>query len=280
MGNILDVIKTELSKGKMVMLVTIVDSEGSTPRGKGAMMLVGKEGLISGTIGGGSIEKEAIEEAKVLLEKKENANRHYELKLDGQAEFKMACGGAVDVEFLYIDDISKVSVELPKQNRAVIFGGGHVSRALVKVLSSVEFECVVVENRPEFADLSKFDGVSNVILADYKDIENSIELKDDDYVIIMTHGHVHDLDVLSQVLKRNVSYVGVMGSRKKIAFVNDSLRKEGMDEEKIASVHTPIGLKIGAVTPEEIAVSVAAECIMVRAINRGVDDNKICPSLR
>ncbi|MDD6160916.1 MAG: XdhC family protein [Oscillospiraceae bacterium] len=166
---------------------------------------------------------------------------------------------------------------LPIGERAVVFGGGHVAQALVPLLAGVGFRCTVFENRPEFALRSRFPAAEQIVLGDYRAIGDSVELEESDFLIVMTHGHVHDFEIQEQLLRKRYAYVGVMGSRKKIAAVNARLVEAGIPREALERVHTPIGLNIGAVTPEEIAVSVAAECIAVRAQLRGIKKGTGCP---
>lgn len=166
---------------------------------------------------------------------------------------------------------------LATKQRVILCGGGHVAQSLVPVLASVDFQVTVVETRPEFARKELFPLAKEVLLVDYTALESYIALKPSDFFVIMTHGHVHDYTLQEQLLRKEYAYIGVMGSKRKIASVNERLTAAGICQEKIASVHTPIGVTIGAVTPAEIAISVAAECISVRAALRKKTVS-ICPS--
>ena len=152
--------------------------------------------------------------------------------------------------------------------RALILGAGHIARALVPLLRTVGFRPVVLDDRPGFATAENFPQADDTICAAFTPLEDSVTLTPEDYVVIMTNGHEHDFQCEVQVLRRETAYVGVIGSRKKTAYVNRRLREAGIPEEKIAFVHTPIGTAIKAVTPEEIAVSIAGEMICVRATRR------------
>lgn len=295
------------------MLITIIKRSGSTPRGLGAQMLVGKNGRITGTIGGGAIEKEAID---LAMERTESFSKDFVLNLN-DTSLNMACGGEVKLHFLYMEKIlfqetintinsqiesenpgfmvldtilnnitfskeavnkeNVYSLPIPVPDRVIIFGGGHVSQALVPVLSNVGFKCIVVECREELADKTNFPMAYDVICCDYEKVEKYICLKSDDYMVIMTHGHTHDYDCLERLLRKDYAYVGVIGSRRKKAVVNEKLLNAGIPEEKINMVHAPIGLPIGAITPEEIAISITAEIIRVRALRRGQTGEKVCP---
>ncbi|MDL2294392.1 XdhC family protein [Ruminococcaceae bacterium OttesenSCG-928-D13] len=144
-------------------------------------------------------------------------------------------------------------------------GGGHVSQELVPLLSRVGFRCVVFDDRPEFTTEALFPDAVARITGDFENIAASLEIGPGDYVTVMTRGHSYDLEVQRQVLARPSAYVGVIGSRSKIAAVNKRLLEAGVPQREIDRVHTPIGLPIKAQTPAEIAVSIAAEMILIRA---------------
>ena len=147
-------------------------------------------------------------------------------------------------------------------------GGGHIAKALTPILASVDFRVVVMYERPEFAANGRFPRASQVVCGDFGRLDGVFTFRENDYAVVVTSGHVHDFEVEEQLLRKELAYVGVIGSRKKTAAVNEKLRAAGITEDQLAKVHTPIGLAIGAVTPEEIAVSIAAEMIAVRAERR------------
>lgn len=157
---------------------------------------------------------------------------------------------------------------LSQTGRVYLFGGGHVGQALVPVLSAVDFRVTVFDNREELATPEHFPAAESVIFGDYDHIFEKLTLHESDYAVIMTPGHQSDFALLEQVLRRPLRYVGCIGSRQKIARTQQLLREAGISEERILSVHSPIGLSIGAQTPAEIAVSIAAEMIQCRASNR------------
>ena len=146
-----------------------------------------------------------------------------------------------------------------------IFGGGHVSQALCKTLSLTEFNVVVYENNEKFADIALFDGVKKVVKAEFTEINDNINITENDYCVVLTRGHESDNQVLRQIMSKHPSYLGVIGSKKKVAFMQKHLLSCGFSKEDIESVHSPIGLSIGAVTPAEIAVSITAELIKHRS---------------
>ena len=152
-----------------------------------------------------------------------------------------------------------------RAGRVYLFGGGHVGQALVPVLAKVGFRVTVLDNREALAKKETFPAAEEVIFADFGHINEKVSLTADDYVVIMTPGHQGDYTVLEQVLRTKTRYVGCIGSRHKIARTQQLLREAGISEEAIAGVHSPIGLPIGAETPEEIAIIIAAEMIRCRA---------------
>lgn len=162
-----------------------------------------------------------------------------------------------------VDGFFATPVAIPV--RAIVFGGGHVGRAAIAALAQVGFACTLFECRSEFAKAEDFPDAEQIILGDYEDIASSLSFDERDYVFIMTYSHAFDYAILEQALRQPLAYVGFMGSRRKIAVARQRLLDAGVSEELLDTVHMPIGLDIKAETPEEIAVSVAAECILHRA---------------
>lgn len=165
----------------------------------------------------------------------------------------------------------QVRLPLPIGERAFIFGAGHCAQALAPLLNTVGFRVTVFDEREEYANRAAFPTAEQVIVGDYTKLSDYITFGEGDYIVIMTSGHSYDLEVQDQVLRGDFAYVGVIGSRRKTATVNRKLLDRGVPEEAIARVHTPIGTAIKAVTPEEIAVSIAGEMIYERAVRREAD---------
>jgi len=145
-----------------------------------------------------------------------------------------------------------------------IFGAGHVSQYISKIAKLVDFYVVIIDDRTEFANKERFPEADEIIVNDFGDIFNNLNFTGNEFVTIVTRGHAYDADVLRETLKRNVRYVGMIGSKRKVKIILDYMRKCGIDEGAIESVHAPIGLSINAETPQEIAVSIVAELIKVR----------------
>lgn len=157
------------------------------------------------------------------------------------------------------------SVPAVKAGRVYIFGGGHVSQALVPAIAAVGFRPVVYDDRPEFTAPELFPQAEATFCGSFEELAQHVTITPDDYVVIMTRGHQADYEVLTQTLRSRAKYLGCIGSKKKLALCRDRLLKAGFTAEEYAGVHAPIGLAIGAETPPEIAVSVTAELIAVRA---------------
>jgi len=157
------------------------------------------------------------------------------------------------------------SEPLTKAERVYVFGGGHISRELTPLLSHLGFSCFVFDCLPEFSNRELFPAAAGIVLGDFDNISASVDITEKDYVVIMTRGHSFDFTVLAQALRLKPYYIGVIGSRAKFAAVSKKLHEQGFSQEEIENVHTPIGIDIKADTPAEIAVSIAAELVMVRA---------------
>ena len=187
-------------------------------------------------------------------------------------ENELICGGSMDVELILVagkcDEIRNMILELTRQHgkkKVYIFGGGHVARALVPILAKVEFAPVVYESREEFAGKELFPDAEEVICSGFDNISREVKLTSGDYAAIMTRGHSDDYKVLKQILSTDVEYIGLMGSRTKRKILFEKLEDDGFSYEDIDRIHNPIGLDIGSETPEEIAISIAAELIAIRA---------------
>lgn len=270
-------LKETVEKEGEAVLATVTESRGSVPRKTGARMIVGREGRIFGTIGGGLLEYQAEQTAKTVIQKKESCFGDCDLSGTQAAEEGMICGGTLRVHYQYLGkgmpDLEKTMEKLRqeyecalKSGKVYIFGGGHVSQALVPVLASVGFRCVVLEDREEFLQKELFPGAWEVRRVCNDRISETVKIREEDYVCILTRGHKDDMIIQAQVLQTKASYIGVIGSRRKAAAVAAALKeKYHISSEELKRVHTPIGLPIGAETPAEIAVSIAAELIRCRA---------------
>ncbi len=243
-----------LARGEAVALVTVVGAHGSTPQRVGARMLVYEDGRTIGTIGGGCYEQDAFGKARLALQTGRPTLAHYDLNDDFAQEQGLICGGQMDV---FIDPIAPTP-------RVCIIGAGHVGFHTAHLAASVGFRVVVVDDRASFADAARFPTAERVDVADIPDWLRSAEIGPRDYLVIVTRGHREDLDALRAALARDTAYVGLIGSKAKIARLCARLGIEGLDASQLSRLHAPIGLDLGAISPEEIAVSIVAELIAHR----------------
>jgi len=243
-----------LDKGELAALVTIVAATGSTPQRVGAKMLVFPDGRLIGTIGGGCYENDAFWKAREAITTRKPQLVHYELDDDFAQETGLICGGQMSV---YIEPIEP-SPEL------YVIGAGHVGYHLGTMAQEVGFQVHVVDDREKFASRERFPNATEVVTEDIPAWLERTKLPAHAYVVIVTRGHTNDLDALRALAPRELRYVGLIGSRAKVARISDQLLSEGMAPEVLTQVHAPIGLEIGAVSPQEIAVSILAELIAVK----------------
>ena len=333
MKEIFEILLERCLKGKPTMLVTIVANTGSAPRGVGASMIVGKKGMLKGTIGGGNLEYQATKAAQENLSAEKGEFKEYHLTKENSANLGMVCGGNVDVLFTYISSETKTRTVLetatdhlrthkpgwlilpfngmeigffskgkgligantactPGQkefidhtasvietandkcyvqrlnstSRVYIFGGGHLAQELVPMLTHIGFRCIVTDDRSDFSTKELFPDAEEVHTLSYSNLSDQYLIQQQDYIVVITRGHLGDYEVLKYSLNTPAYYIGAVGSRSKIAEINSKLRNDGFVEEDIARVTTPIGIDIKSETPAEIAISIAAQLIEKRAL--------------
>jgi len=243
-----------LERGEPAALVTIVATTGSTPQRVGAKMLVFGDGRIVGTIGGGCYENDAFWKAREAIKTRRPEVVHYELSDDFAQETGLICGGQMDV---YIEPIEP-SPEL------YIIGAGHVGFHLARLAADVGFRVHVVDDREKFANAERFPTAAEVVVDDIPAWIDRASLPAHAYAVIVTRGHTNDLEALRALAPRELRYLGLIGSRAKVARIYEALIESQTPAEVLQKVHAPIGLDIGAVTPQEIAVSILAELIAVK----------------
>jgi xanthine dehydrogenase accessory factor len=327
-----------------VVWAVIVNQSGSSPRSLGSRMLIRSDGSIVGSIGGGRLEAEALQEASSLFSHPRRSILNFRLTGKDAAETEMICGGLVDVllEPLRSDDPSvlpflyklqetvkgkrlfvtslapgaaslfrdthllveeneaafgellvgmeelkacfQAQISFPLQVREgipalliepivarpilYIFGGGHVSLSLARLASMVDFRVAIMDDRSEFANFERFPFAEEILVRPYDRATEGITLDDNVYVAIMTRGHLYDLEVLRHVINSGARYIGMIGSRRKRDLIFKKLLEEGVPQQKVDQIYSPIGLDISAETPAEIAVSIVAELISVRTQGR------------
>ena len=243
-----------MGKGEEVALVTIVASNGSTPQRVGAKMLVYSDGRTVGTIGGGCYENDAFWKAKEAIQLRQPRTVTYDLNDDFAQESGLVCGGQMEV---FIEPVEAAP-------DVYVFGAGHVGYFVATMARDVGFRTHVVDDRDKFANAERFGADIDVQLEDIPTWLAQHPLPATAYAVIVTRGHRHDLDALRALTARPLRYLGLIGSKAKVKRIFDALRDAGVPAEALRPVHAPIGLDIGAVTPQEIAVSIVAELIAVR----------------
>ncbi|MFQ5823931.1 MAG: xanthine dehydrogenase accessory protein XdhC [bacterium] len=231
-------------------LVTVIDCSGSTPRNVGTKMLVKSDETILGTIGGGAMEQQVIQDALEVISNRIAKRAKYKLSSD----LGMYCGGAMEV---FIEPI------ITKSN-LIIFGAGHTGAALCRIGKFLDFQVTVVDERPKFANQKHLPDADKILAEFHKKAFEILTFSKNSYIIIVTHDNQYDEEILSDCAKQEWAYLGMIGSKRKAAKAFERLRAEGLKEEIIQKIHSPMGIQIGAQTPEEIAVAILAEIISIK----------------
>jgi len=239
--------------GRRGALATIVHTNGSIPSYESSRMLVRDDGTIAGTVGGGCVEAEVWAAAKEVIDSEQPRKMTFNLNNEAGYDSGLICGGTLEI---FVEPILPVSM-------LYLFGGGHVSTAVSRVAHQSGFGIGIVDDREAFANTERFPMASEIFTA-YDGAFEKIRPSASTYLVIVTRGHKEDMRVLDWAVGTEARYIGMIGSRRKVISVYKALEKEGHTLEKFERVHAPIGLEIGALTPEEIAVSIVAELIAVR----------------
>jgi len=241
------------NEGRRGALATIVHTNGSIPSFESSRMLIREDGSIVGTVGGGCVEAEVWAAAKEVMAAETPRKMVFNLNNEAAYDSGLICGGTLEI---FVEPI------LP-QPRLYLFGGGHVSAAVARVAHLAGFWVGVVDDRSSFANAERFP-MSSEIHTSYEEAFAKIHPTASTYLVIVTRGHKDDMRVLEWAVGTDARYIGMIGSKRKVLSVYQALEKQGIAAEKFARVHAPVGLEIGALTPEEIAVSIAAELIAIR----------------
>lgn len=306
MLDLIDEIVRRLDAGEAVALCAVVDARGSTPQSKGAAMVVLADGQSLGTLGGGCVEAEVRVRALKMLQ--DNSSRQeglYAFRLDHDFGWDdgLLCGGIMDIAIrilrTHADVVSLLETREALRRREnatyqvsttddqgaartfeivffpspvlVIAGAGHVAGALASLATSIGFELTVIDDREDFVTPTRFPGAKRIV-GDIERELRSLKIDPQTYIVLVTRGHRHDGAALAAVIHSPAKYIGMIGSKRKVRRILDEIEKTGVARERLMRVQAPIGLELGAVTPAEIAVSIAAQLIAVR---RGIDDRRI-----
>ena len=239
--------------GQRGALATIVHTNGSIPSYESSRMLVREDGSILGTIGGGCVEADVWAAAKDVMERETPRKMTFNLNHEASYDSGLICGGTLEV---FVEPV------LP-QPVVYLFGGGHVSMAVAKTASAAGFGIVVVDDREAFANRERFP-MAQEVFTSFEEAFEKVKPNANAYLVIVTRGHKEDMRVLAWAVRTNARYVGMIGSRRKVISTYRALESEGFRPEEFERVFAPMGLEIGALSPEEIAVSITAELIAIR----------------
>ncbi len=246
---------TRLRKeGRRGALATIVNVRGSIPSFETAKMLVREDGTIAGTIGGGCVEAEVWEAAREVMKNEKPQTLTFNLNNNPKYDTGLVCGGTLEI---FVEPVLPVST-------LYIFGAGHVAWSLYKVARMAGFDVVVTDDRETYANRERFPDARDIYADEYEQVMSQLAPNDSSYVVIVTRGHRDDMRVLRWAAETPARYVGMIGSQRKTIAIYKELEKEGIPADKLARVYAPVGIDIGAITPEEIAISIVAELIAIR----------------
>jgi xanthine dehydrogenase accessory factor len=259
MNTIYEAIAEAVCQRKAVALATIVQTSGSTPRQVGTKMLIRPDGTTIGTIGGGALEASIVEAAQEALSEGKSRLVHYGLRADKHDEDLGVCGGDLDV---FIDIVAP-------QLTLLLIGAGHVAIPLAQLAHLLGFRTVVFDDRAEYANRDYFPQAEEVLVEDFETGLKALDITPGTWVVIATRSHESDAVALRVVVESPAVYIGLLGSRRKVSLIFKVLREAGVGEDQLARVYAPVGLDLGAETPEEIALSIMAEIIMLRQGGKG-----------
>lgn len=252
--NIYEEIVSLQRTGHRGAVATIVNVRGSIPSFKTAKMLVRDDGSIVGTIGGGCVEAEVWQAAREVMISETSRTLSFDLNQDPKYDTGLVCGGTLEI---FIEPILPPAL-------LYIFGAGHVAYALYKVAKNAGFDVVVADDREVYANQERFPEARQVISQDFDHILAGLTPNESSYIVIVTRGHRDDMRILRWAVQTQARYIGMVGSRRKAITIFRELTREGLRPELFEQVHSPVGLDIGAITPEEIAVAIVAEIIAIR----------------
>jgi xanthine dehydrogenase accessory factor len=242
--------------GRRGAVATIVNVRGSVPSFETAKMLVRDDGSIVGTVGGGCVEAEVWQAAREVMENERPRTLTFNLNQNPKYDTGLVCGGTLDI---FIEPV------LPPAS-LYIFGAGHVALSLYNTAKMAGFDVNVVDDRESYANRERFPHAKEVIAEDFDHAMTRITPNETSYIVIVTRGHHDDMRVLRWAVQTQARYIGMIGSKRKTIAIFRELVREGIPEQRFERVHAPVGLDIGAITPEEIAVAITAELIAVRRL--------------
>jgi len=241
-------------EGRKAALATIIQVQGSIPSYESSKILIRDDGSIVGTVGGGCVEAEVWSVAQDVIREERPRRLHFNLSNQPEYDNGLICGGSLDI---FIEPILATPT-------VFLFGGGHVSLYVSKTASIAGFETVIIDDREAYANKERFPEAAETYAGAWEEIFPKLKTNEFSYLVITTRGHKGDLACLRWALTVPSRYIGMIGSKRKFIEIWKVLESEGVSAELLERVHSPVGLDIGALTPEEIAVAIVAEMIAVR----------------
>ena len=240
--------------GRRGAVATIVNVRGSIPSFRTAKMLVRDDGSIVGTIGGGCVEADVWQAAREVMESEKPRTLKFDLNQDPKYDTGLVCGGTLEI---FVEPILPPAL-------LYLFGAGHVALNLCQVAATAGFEVTVTDDRSSYATKERFPAAREIHALDFEEATRKLEPNESSYIVIVTRGHRDDMRILRWAVQTRAGYVGMIGSKRKVIEIFKTLRKEGVPAHLFDRVHAPVGLDIGAITPEEIAIAITAKLIAFR----------------
>jgi xanthine dehydrogenase accessory factor len=266
---------TLLEREQHIALVTVTATTGSTPGKVGYKMLVFDQGKgTAGTVGGGLIEAQMINEAAKMLDRPASRAFSFELGETGEDE-KGICGGSIELLVetfdaaalpLFALRLRAAQEDLAQWPTAILCGAGHLSYFIARYARSVHFRVIVCDDRSEYANAERFPDADEIVVKEFEHVFDAMRIDDRSYIVIVTRGHRCDEIVLERALQTHARYIGMIGSRRKTTLILERLKARGVPQESLDRIYSPVGLAIGAVTPEEIALSIVCELVKIRRL--------------
>jgi len=241
-------------EGRRGAVATIVNVRGSIPSFRTAKMLVRDDGSIAGTIGGGCVEADVWQAAREVMESEKPRTLTFDLNQNPKYDTGLVCGGTLEV---FVEPILPPAL-------LYVFGAGHVALSLCQTAASAGFDVIVTDDRSSYASKERFPAAREVNALDFDEAMQKLDPSESSYIVIVTRGHRDDMRILRWAVQTRARYVGMIGSKRKVVQIFKALEEEGIPAHLFDRVHAPVGLDIGAITPEEIAVAITAELIAVR----------------
>lgn len=249
---LLTIIKNELMEDKKICYAFIIKREGSSPRGIGTSMVIKENGEFFGTVGGGKVEFATIAAAKQCI--KEETSKTISLDIYFEENGEKTCTGKVEIF---------IKIYMP-QKKLIIAGAGNVAYCLYKFADLSGFSVYVFDDREDLLTKERYPKAAKLIYGKISDTIKSYDLDKNSFVVITSGSTKSDENILKEVITKNTAYVGMLGSKNKISTIMDNLLRQNIDIECLKKVYAPIGIGIGGETPEEVALSILSEIVLIK----------------